>query len=480
MSISSNGSTVGVATKLAYGVGGLSDALKTFSFTTFLLFYYTTVLGLPGTWLGIAMAVGLVWDAVVDPLIGHASDHATIAFGRRHSFMLVGSVVAGASFIAVFNPPAGLSTKALFAWLMVSSLCLRSSNSVFMVPYYALGSELATDYHERTSISGYRAGAVLVGTLVATAAAFLIYLPDGAPGIDAKFAPGSYASIGVAFGVSMTIIGLVATLGTLHERRRLTSAVTASSGRAWSVPRVVLTTLADRSFRVLVIAGALSVMAATMNAALSMHFLTYRARVGANQGMTWYYGGFYMGALAGVFVWVRVTHWIEKHRVYAAASFLTAFVVSSGYWLIGDGRPLGTGQVSVLVAFNCLVGFFGIAGAVIVPSMMADITAQDEYQTGNRRDGTYFGIYSFSQQIATGLAVLIAAVLVDRSAGLVPAQVEQSPTTIDRIAMVSNLLPAMLLAAAGVAVLRYRLTRQEIQAGPHKLAASTEPPRVPA
>ncbi|MEO7272329.1 MAG: MFS transporter, partial [Vicinamibacterales bacterium] len=164
---------VPVATKLAYAVGGLSDSLKTFSFTTFLLFYYTTVLGLPGTLLALAMSVGLVWDAAVDPLIGHFSDQATIRFGRRHSFMLAGAVCAGASFVAVFNPPAGLSTTALFAWLMVSSLALRSSNSLFMVPYAALGAELTSDYDERTSISGYRAGTIIVGTLLATAAAFL-------------------------------------------------------------------------------------------------------------------------------------------------------------------------------------------------------------------------------------------------------------------------------------------------------------------
>ena len=87
-----NGYEVAPATKLAYGVGALSDSIKTLSFTMFLLFYYTTVLGLSGTLLALAMAVGLVWDAAVDPLIGHMSDRAQASFGRRHSFMLVGAV----------------------------------------------------------------------------------------------------------------------------------------------------------------------------------------------------------------------------------------------------------------------------------------------------------------------------------------------------------------------------------------------------
>src|SRR5262249_36946237 len=201
------------ATKVAYGVGALSDSIKTFSFMTFLLFYYTTVLGLPGTLLGVAMSVGLVWDAAVDPLIGHLSDRATVKFGRRHTFMLVGALCAGVSFIAVFNPPSGLSTGALFAWLMVSSLCLRSGNSLFVVPYYALGAELATDYDERTLISGYRAAAVLAGTLLAIAAAFLVFLPREGAGQDGStFDAGSHASMGVAFGVTMIAAGLAATL----------------------------------------------------------------------------------------------------------------------------------------------------------------------------------------------------------------------------------------------------------------------------
>lgn len=472
MSIVTNkGDQVGRAVKLAYGVGALSDSIKTFSFTTFLLFYYTTVLGLPGSLLGLAVAVGLVGDAAVDPVIGHMSDRATVKFGRRHSFMLVGAVCAGASFIAVFNPPSGLSTGALFAWLMVSSLCLRSSNSVYMVPYYALGAELTADYHERTSISAYRAGAVLAGTLVATAAAFLVFLPnEAAAGVGSTFARTSYESMGVAFGLAITVAGLAATFGTLGERPRLASPAVVR-GEALALGNTILGALRDRSFRVLVSSSALSFMGTAINAALAMHFLTYHARIAAGNAMTWYFGGFYAGALASVFVWVRVTRWMEKHEAYAAATIMTAFVISCGYWLIGEGRPFGTGQIWILVIGSALAGFFGIAGAVIVPSMLADITAQDEVRTGRRRDGVFFGIYSFGQQLSGGLAVLIAGVLVDRLAGLVPAEVEQSATTVERLAMISNLLPAVILVGAGLVALQYRPTRPDVQTIQRKVAA---------
>jgi Na+/melibiose symporter-like transporter len=71
-------------------------------------------------------------------------------------------------------------------------------------------------------------------------------------------------------------------------------------------------------------------------------------------------------------------------------------------------------------------------------------------------------------------------VLVDRFAGLVPAQAEQSAATAERLALISNLLPALILAAAGVVALLYRLTREDVQGHRPGLAASAARPNVPA
>jgi glycoside/pentoside/hexuronide:cation symporter, GPH family len=454
-------SSIGVMTKLAYGIGALSDSVKTFGFTTFLLFYYTTVLGLPGALLGLAMSVGLTYDATIDPFIGHLSDRATFRFGRRHTFMLIGSICAGTSFIAVFNPPAGLSTGVLFAWLIATSFLLRTSNSVFMVPYYALGSELAADYHERTSVSAYRAGVIFAGTLLTTAAAFLVYLPSNtASAEDAKFLRHSYASLGVALGVVMIATALVATIGTLHTRVRLAG----SAGADEKMPfgRTIASTLRDPSFRVLFVATCLSFMATAINAALAFHYLTYFARIDT-RGVTIYMMALYGGALTGVFVWARVSKFIEKQYTFAATTIVTALVMSAGYWLVGEGRPFGTGAVPVLAAGIAVAGFFIAAGGVLAPSMLADITAQDERLHGRRRDGSFFGVYSLGMQFSGGVAVLIAGVLVDRFAGLIPGQPEQSAVTAERIALISNVIPALLLFAAGVFAFRYRLRQRDLE-----------------
>ncbi len=457
------GIRVPLPVKLAYAVGTLSESLKTFSFGLFLLFFYTSVLGLPGSLLGVALSIGLVWDSLLDPAIGHLSDRTRSAFGRRHGFMLPGSIGAGVCFFAMFSPPATLSTGGLFAWLIGCNLCLRLSQSAFMVPYLALGSELTPDYDERTSIAGVRAAAAMAGTLLAAAAAFLVFFPTAAAGQpDPKFSRDAYSAMALVFGTAITLSGLVATFGT--ARRRAEHVVAAPVAALPPFRSALMDALRDRSFRALVLSGSVFFLANVIHSSLAMHFLTYYARVPANEAFSAFLVASYVGALLGVGLWMRVARGIEKHHVYAGAMLALAAVVSGAYVLVGEGRPFGTGHVWVLVTGNALGGFVFSALWVLAPSMIADVAAHDEVRTRHRRDGMFFGIYSFGQQVSAGLGVLGAGILVDRFAGLVPGQAHQSADTIERLGMLFSLVPAALLIVSTMIILRYRLTRAEMGA----------------
>ena len=104
-------------TKLAYGIGQLGEGFKNSSFETFLFFYYNQVLGVSGTWTGIAIFLALCVDAIADPLVGSLSDGWRSRFGRRHPFMYAAALPMGVCFALLFLPPDGLSERALAAWL---------------------------------------------------------------------------------------------------------------------------------------------------------------------------------------------------------------------------------------------------------------------------------------------------------------------------------------------------------------------------
>ena len=83
------------SSKLSFGVGQFAEGLKNAAFGAFVMFYYNQVLGLPGTVVGLALGIALIFDAVTDPLAGSLSDNWRSRLGRRHPFMYASAIPLG-------------------------------------------------------------------------------------------------------------------------------------------------------------------------------------------------------------------------------------------------------------------------------------------------------------------------------------------------------------------------------------------------
>ena len=452
----------GLAVKVLYGAGEIPNAVKTVAFGLFTLYYYTTVLGLSGTLVGIASGIGLIWDALIDPYVGHASDGLHSRYGRRHPFMLVGSLTMGAAFWLFFNPPAGLSSVALFFWLVILGLVVRTASSIYAIPYFALGAELSHDYRERTTITAIRGFLALVGTLGAASLSFLVFFPDQGAGIDPKLNASAYPLMGAAFGALMTVLGLAATLGTRQWRGPTTPepAVQVDRGFIDNFRQ----SLSNRSFRALFVSCSLFFLAVVINGSLTIHYVTYYLEITSSAALSAFQAAFYIGALLGVLVWLRVSTRLEKQRLCFVSLAGVTLIMIAAVLLVGEGHLLGTANVRAALAGHALAGFFGAVFWFMPGSMIADIADEDQLQSGRRREASFFGAFYFGQQIAAGASVLLTGVLLDWYAGLVPGRLEQSGETVNRIGMLYGLVPAALMIAAAVSLSRYTLTKARVAA----------------
>ena len=95
-------------TVVAYGIGQIAEGIKNHAFTAYLLFYYTSVLGLSGALAGAALMIALVFDAVTDPLVAVLSDRTHSRWGRRHPYLFASALPLGSFFYFAFAPPADL------------------------------------------------------------------------------------------------------------------------------------------------------------------------------------------------------------------------------------------------------------------------------------------------------------------------------------------------------------------------------------
>jgi glycoside/pentoside/hexuronide:cation symporter, GPH family len=461
--------------KVLYGIGEATNGSRLVLFGLFLLFFYTSVMGLPGTLVGIAEALGLACDAVVDPFIGHLSDRARLAWlGRRHSFMLIGALTQGLAFWLLFSPPRGLSTPALFGWLLVTLFLQRVANSTFAVPYYALGAELSADYHERSSIAGIRGACGLLGVLPASVS-LALFFPNTQAGVDPKLVYGGYPLMGLAMGGLMSLAALVSTLGTLRLRSRLAAAPTPAHAARLSLLYAFRVAFQNPPFLAVFASFSLVYLGTVVNSALLIHFATYYVQLTQSSDISRLQVVFYVGAIAGVLLWLRLSRRLEKRTIYLSATLVTAALLITAFVLVGPGHPLGTANAQPLVVGELVAGIFASVFWFLPLSMIADATDQDELRTGQRRDGIFVGLFNFGTKLGAGLSVLLTGILIDVFAGLVPGQAMQSPETTQRIGMLFSLLPAALLLLGAAAIWRYPLGRAAVRSIQVRLADQQAP-----
>lgn len=449
--------TVSRLVKFMYSFGEIANSIKASTFALFSLFFATIVLGLPGTVVGIIGFIAVLWDAAIDPLIGYVTDKMP-DHSRRYTFMLIGALTLGAGYWAFFSPPRSLSVSALFAWLLVASLIARGGNSMFMVPYYAVGASLSSDYNERTSISGLRGLVGAIGTALAASLSFLVFFPDKVPGTDPKLNYSGYLWMGSIFGLVMTAAALISIVGTWPLRRQINSQH--SPGKFF---QNLSDSLRRPSFRIIVIAHALTAIGSAANSALQLHYLSYYVVVNASSAVGSAQTAFFAGGLSGMLLWLRVSSRFDKHKLYILSIGVTSALMLGAFLLVGEGRLFGTGDIRPLLGGYFLTGFFSCILWFLPQSMLADVADEVELTTGTRKEGSLFGLFSLSQQMATGVAILISGTLLDQFAGIVPGETRQSPSTVYRIGILYSAVPAALFAGAAILMAKYNLSRSQVE-----------------
>lgn len=239
-----------LTSRIYYGSGATVFATKEAAYAMFVLIYYTQVLGLSGTLVGIMIALGLVWDAISDPLVGAWSDRVKSRHGRRHSFMLFGIVPSAVGVIGLFSPPdwAQSSSAYLAGWLLFWSLWVRTFTTFFSIPHLALSAELSGNYVERNQIMAMRM-AFLFSTIFLLPAVALFAIFNSAAGEpDGRLVSDNYLHYGYLSCAVVLLAGVACTLGTYRYRfqgrdHKSTQAVTLTA-----LLKDLLSTLGNRNY----------------------------------------------------------------------------------------------------------------------------------------------------------------------------------------------------------------------------------------
>ena len=438
------------AQRVGYGIGDLGINLYFISAMTFLLYFYTDVLGLSAAAAGGVFLVARVVDAVTDPMMGMIAERTRSRWGRLRPYILFGAIPMGAIAVLTFTVP-DLDESGRLWWAYGTYIAFGIAYTVIGIPYSAMTASLTRDHHERTLLSTIRmAFAFFGGYLVSVGMMPMVGLFD---------------TPAQGFQMTMVVFALIATVLLCLTFAGTEERVQPPADQQLSIADSLRAVFFNPPLLVVMVLFTGGMLSFTVRQTVTVYFFKYN--LGREDLVPLFFGI----TLPIMFVGLLAVPKLAARFGKAGGIIIGALVTiasSIGMYL----TPYD--QVPVIFFFACVMALGGTPIAVLGWAMIPDTVEYAQWRFGLRADGAVFSFASFFQKLAKALGGAgVAGVMA--LAGYV-ANTEQTPESLAAIHTLMTLAPGAIMLVMIAAAYFYRLDAKEHDRIVAELEARTQPP----
>jgi GPH family glycoside/pentoside/hexuronide:cation symporter len=391
---------VPLATKLVYGTGDWGMATFNTLRQIFYAIFLTDVVGLRPGLASFAAFIGVIWDAINDPLVGVLSDRVTSKWGRRRPFLLVFAVPYALAFVVLWWAPPWESQVLLMIHVMLAYALSDTLQTLVIVPYHALTPEITADYDERTSLASFRMFFNFLASISTAVAAPMV--------VDATIAAGGtqqqgYVLVAAILGASSAIPYLLIFFS-IRERRHV-----AKPAEMISFRETVQVAWRNIPFRYATALYMLNWVTFDLIGVVLPYFLVYWIADGdllatvPGLGMpleSVVLGVMLITATLALPLWSWLAQRLGKR---------IAYMIAIGFWavLLFGLIFVPQEQMALTIGLSVLIGISVSAAHALPDAIFPDVIDWDELRTGVRREGIYYGAKNFIRKLTTAFAIFL-------------------------------------------------------------------------
>lgn len=418
------------AQAVAYGASAFPATLMLQTFSAFVVYFYVDHLGVPAGWVAGAMVAHGVLNALLNPVVGAASDRRRTRWGRRVPWIGLGIVPLVVAFALVWMPPP-LPPSGLVVWFVVVVAVFDVAYVAVVLNVAALFPEIFRTTAERARGNSPRQVFALVGMILGTAGAPLLYGSVGWPGMALVLAVVCLAFFGWAMA------GIV--------ERPADEAVHARES-ALSLRDQLRYTFAHRAF-VTYVVGSLLLQSTTAVLLAGVPFYVRYTLGGSEADATLLLAPIFVAAVPAIPGWSWVVRRVGPRTAMLAV--VAVYGLATCLYLVPT-TVLGAAAAGLAVGV-------GVAGLMqVLEVALAQVIDDDARRTGLRREGMYVGANGFVVRGSVVVqAVVVAGVLA--ASGYVEGAATQAPEVAAGVRLLLGGVPVVLAALAFVCFWLYPL-----------------------
>lgn len=381
-----------VGVKIAYGSSDFAAALLFVAYTVYFLIFLTDVAGINPAVAGIVLFLSNIWSGVIDPAMGIISDRTRSRYGRRRPYIVGVAVPFCLLFWLLFTTPSWQG-NVLTAYFVVINTLLFLALSVFLVPYTAMAPEMTRDYDERTSLVGYRVAWAQVGAIVGSAAPLLIVqqFPDTRTGAQT-----GWSVTGAIFG-GLCLIPILLTWRFTRGWERY-----AEDTESLNFREVLRAISGNRTFRYFAAMYLFSLAFLFGFDAAFVFFCQYHMKASKEEISL-----FFLILFISAIFWVPIITYMSN-KIGKRGAFMLFMGVTGIFNAIAVGL-IQPRQIILLYGIAAVLGSTMAAGTQLNLAMIPDVVEVDEFKTGKRREGLYYGTTTLIMKLGSALSILMVS-----------------------------------------------------------------------
>ncbi len=397
---------------------------------SFLLIFYTDVVGLNPAAVGTLFLISRVMDGFTDPLMGFLIDHLPhTRWGRFRPYLMGGAVLCTINFVILWLAPLYASSGNLVI-AYVSYLFIGITFDMIDIPLGAILPTMTADPQERNVISAYKGMAYLLGYAAITAGTLPLV----------NLFPTPQTGWTITILIYAVIILIFTILPTLKVKERIMP----EKDERYSLRQMGSILFNNRPLVIILIATIMVNIGAGLSGGAAIFYYTY------NLGDAYYFSlsGLITlpGVLLGFALFSRFSPHFSKKFMMFALLMLAALGVGSR--LLIPYSAVGWVMASVFISA------IGSGGAIpLIFSIIADIVDYTEQQHGYRAEGAVVSIQTFTQKTGLGLGGAIPGYIL-ASTGYIPNGI-QPQSALNGILLATVALPFAAYLISSVIFLTY-------------------------
>lgn len=431
--------------RIGFGIANLGDTVITEFVGAFLLFFFTNIAGIRPSVGGMIVAIGVLWDAVSDPVIGTLSDRSKFKAGRRRPFLLMAVLPIIISTALLFTA-VNLSDGLKIAYFILMLIFYWTAYTLFNIPYLSLGSELTTNNDEKTTISSIRQVFGTIGLLFSNALPLiLVSIFKGIGFSEVRSWTFAAATLGTIAGLAV-LITWRATRGweIQYENSEVKESVFKSLGKVLKYKPYILIIVASFFFY------------SAFNICNSTIIYNAMAVIGVEEAAT--ASVYTIATVIGVILSIVIGKLaIKFDKKWVFVSFM-AFAGAS----LCCFKIIGFPNINYQIIQFTLAHFGIISFLVLSYNLLYDTCEVYEFKTGQVMTGVMVSYFSFFIKLGKATALQVVGLILERS-GYNAELMVQPETAKNAIINMASIIPGGLMLVCALIIAVYPISRKRFR-----------------